>query len=440
MPRPPRLPLLTLLLMPAFAALAQGQPPQTGNRAHAYASTAIFKSCTSVYIDEDAGTAECDDPFYLRDGTPRSTTQRGDWVSSASLAFLPGTGGVLGPPAQGKPWWWGRYEDYPNQAAARAQADGPRLRAGAVAIDSSDAQWGWVRSRDESCRPCAIGLTGLGEFDNYSANAQASFVDRFRADRSGRATFVFRLDGTYETGNDGFFESEGGKFAFSVALYDRNDLLFIDDGDFRFYQLKQVSTAAVGFGRPGPAASPGNPLPSLGNLVGDPLLPFGSGWNQSYGEVDPVTLQWRNPRPGGGSGVVAIDPDAAEGTPFDRWYAVTLDVTEGQELTLAAALWVDATGWDRCDDKPGNGVDPSCGVGRTILDFSHTAELKAVVLSPGLTLSGSEAGVDYMALAQPVPEPRAWALMALGLGALAWRARRRAGGVSTPPAPRPAGS
>jgi hypothetical protein len=389
--------------------IVPGPPgPALGFQAQVFTESKVLDGCASASLDVIDGrrVAWCLAPVYNTDTVWDTRNTAGAWARADSRAPLPaGVGIPFEPAGPGRPWWWGPNDLMAQGAAARAQASPLTLRAGAFAVDSSDRTWYW--DPDHPTDPF-VGFgpgggslhKGLDEITRAGARAEARRTDQITASGDGFVSLTFRLDGRFESGNYGS-NPGGGTFSFAAALYDRSKLVWIDTGD----DIVPIWTDDGAFGLTGVAYG----VSPTGGPGFDHLL------------KEPGFRGYNVPRLSG-----AYPDDSL----YDQTFTLTLDVTDGQVVTLALALNVLATGFDRCDDEPGDGsggcLVPSSDVRdySTLVDFSHSLQLTGVVLGGGVTGLQSALGGDYMALA--VPEPAVWWLWLAGCPAVLCWARRRA--------------
>ncbi len=389
--------------LPIFGDPVAGPPaPAVGVRALAESQSKALDGCTSAWtgVIDGRNVASCQMPVYINDQSQSQQTTPGTWATSRARTPLPSNIGVIYEPATPDfPWWWGDNANLVQGAAARAYAGPKLLRAGAFALDTKDEGWSWAPGTSSPfSHSTESGHHGLREFADATARATAVSVDRFTVSGTGPMKMNFILDGIHESGYSGP-NPGGGSFEFVLALYDRSKLSFYQFGDFviphwsspQDYRLAGVvynATAA--------------PTPSYWQLLGE------------EGFRDMLPLRVSTPQ--------------AEGTPYENQFVLEFDATDGQELTLAMLLRTTVSGFDGCDDKPGDGINASCPGSladrSTLVDFSSSMRLASIELGGNITGLTSVVGADYMAVV--VPEPGTWVLWLAGVPAVAHWVRRRA--------------
>jgi hypothetical protein len=380
--------------------------PSPGFLATVFTESKVLDGCASASLAQIDGrrVAWCLSPIYNNDPGADTRTTAGAWASARSRTPLPsGVAMPFVPATPDKPWWWGPNDLMAQGSAARAQATKTSLRAGAFALDESDRTWYWDPDHPTDpfvgLGPGGGGLhKGLDEITRAGARAEARRTDLIIANGDGPVSLTFRLDGRFESGNNGS-RPGGGTFSFAAALYDRSKLIWYDTGDGFVPFWTSANAFQLGGVAYGVSPTGG---PDFGVLLDEPGL-------QGY----PV------PRLSGAF---------AEGSPYDETFTLTLDAKAGTPVTLALMLQTNASGFDRCDDEPRDGSGGCLVPGNTpdystLVDFSHSLQLTQVVLGGTVTSLESALGVDYMALA--VPEPGTWALWLSGLAAIGQLARRR---------------
>lgn len=388
--------------------IVPGPPgPSLGFQAQVLTESKVLNGCNSASLDEIDGrrVAWCLARVYNTDTVWDTRNTAGDWARASSRAPLhSGLAMPFAPATQDKPWWWGPNDLMAQGSAARAQATKTSLRAGAFAWDSRDRTWYWDPDHPTDpfvgLGPGGGGLhKGLDEITRAGARAEARRTDLIIANGDGPLSLTFRLDGRFESGNNGPSPG-GGSFSFAAALYDRSKLVWINNGD----DIVPIWTDYSAFGLTGVAYG----VSPTGGPGFDSLL------------KEPGFRGYIVPRLSGAY---------PEGSPYDETFTLTLDAKAGTPVTLALMLQVWAKGFDRCDDEPGDGsggclVSGDTSDHSTLVDFSHSLQLTQVVLGGTITSLESALGVDYMALA--VPEPAAWWLWLAGAPAIVRWARRRA--------------
>lgn len=429
MPFLPRLIAAVAILAAATPVLADPGPPiigtpvtpqlpALGTWARATATRADFTGCAAyglgdlsvdeVGLDGFPDTIQCNDSVYDVFQSEDTTTTPGQRIdASTSRSSAEARASLLGP---GNVVKLGAASRSANTRDAAFDVD--------AVVDANGNQTGWS--------PKNVGFTGppvrvIGELDSAGSSAFARLADTLVANGSGRLRLEFSVDGLFERGSA--FQDvidTGGRVSFAAVLLDPLGLqefnLGGDFGTLRLWRPGSIASASFALGRDArDNAQRVSPFPN-----GELLL----------GSADLRNFASRT------SKVPSADLPASPSEVLEQ-LSLELDLEDGKTYWLIAGLFTSASGWNPFDSQPGDGnggnVNDICdfpcpGDSGTVVDFTNTARLSAVILGEGLQGLTSAAGVDYQLAVNPVPLPAGAWLLGTGVAVLGgrwWRARGR---------------
>ena len=381
--------------------------PTLGTFARATATRANFAGCAAyglgdisvdeVGLDGFPDTVQCNDSVYDSFRSEDTTTTPGRRVDASTSR---------------------------SSAEARASLLGPdnvvTLAAGSRSANTRDAEFSVKATQDPQTgaqngwTPGSSGQTlgvakVIGEQDSAGSSSLARLVDTVVADGSGRLRNEFSVDGLFERGS-AFRDiiDTGGRVSFAAVLLDPLGLEELElGGDFgTVRQWREGAIASAGF--------------ALGRDARDSLQrvsPFPNG-ELLLGSADLRDFANRT------SKIPSADLPTSPTEVLEQ-LSLELDLVDGKTYWLIAGLFTSASGWDPCDNQPGDGssgnVAGPCGNNGTLVDFTNTARLSGVTLGEGLRGLASASGVDYQLAVNPVPLPAGAWLLGTAVAALAGR-------------------
>jgi hypothetical protein len=392
---------------PQFGTPVTPQLPALGTWARATATRNEFTGCAgygvgdisedTFGIDGFPETVLCNDSVYDSFVSQETTTTPGQRVDASTAR---------------------------SSAEARASLLGPdnvvRLAAGSQSANTRDVEFSVKATQDPNTGlqngwvPGGSGSTPgvarvVSEQDSAGSSAFARIADTIVADGTGRLRIEFSVDGLFERGSA--FQniiSTGGRVSFAAVLLDPLGLEELDlGGDFgTVRQWREGAIASAGF--------------ALGRDARDSLQrvsPFPNG-ELLLGSADLRDFANRT------SKIPSADLPTSPTEVLEQ-LSLELDLVDGKTYWLIAGLFTSASGWDPCDNQPGDGssgnVAGPCGNNGTLVDFTNTARLSSVILGEGLRGLTSASGVDYQLAVNPVPLPAGAWLLGTAVATLAGR-------------------